>query len=83
MALEPDPESFALAGENVGINGLEGRIRLVNAALAARELACGMGMDVVIVESAERPGGLLRSESANGFTFDTGGSHVLFSRNEA
>jgi len=52
-------------------------------ALAARELACGMGMDVVIVESAERPGGLLRSESVNGFTFDTGGSHVLFSRNEA
>lgn len=52
-------------------------------ALALRELACGMRVDVVIVESAERPGGLLRSESANGFTFDTGGSHVLFSRNEA
>lgn len=34
-------------------------------ALAARELACGMRVDVVIVESAERPGGLLRSESAN------------------
>ncbi|MFP3137988.1 MAG: FkbM family methyltransferase [Nitrososphaeria archaeon] len=37
VALEPDPESFALAEENVRINGLEGRIRLVNAALAAED----------------------------------------------
>ena len=37
VALEPDSESFALAEENVRINGLEGRIRLVNAALAAED----------------------------------------------
>jgi len=37
VALEPDPESFALAEENVRMNGLEGRIRLINAALAAED----------------------------------------------
>jgi len=37
VVLEPDPESFALAEENVRINGLEGRIRLISAALAAED----------------------------------------------
>jgi len=37
VALEPDPDSFALAEENVRINGLEGRIRLISAALAAED----------------------------------------------
>ncbi|PMP97123.1 MAG: hypothetical protein C0167_01790 [Nitrososphaera sp.] len=35
IALEPDPESFALAMDNVTMNDLQDRITLVNAALAA------------------------------------------------
>lgn len=37
--------------------------------------------DAEVLEQAERPGGLCRSLTADGFTFDPHGSHVLFSRN--
>ncbi len=36
--------------------------------------------DAEVLERAERPGGLCRSLSFDGFTFDPHGSHVLFSR---
>ncbi|MDW7989227.1 MAG: NAD(P)-binding protein [Archaeoglobaceae archaeon] len=35
-----------------------------------------------VVFESTRIGGLLRSEKIDGFTFDTGGSHILFSRDE-
>ncbi len=38
------------------------------------------GEDVLVLEQSSRPGGLCRSISANGFTFDMGGSHIIFSR---
>jgi protoporphyrinogen oxidase len=38
------------------------------------------GHEVLVLESETRPGGLCRSRSADGFTFDTGGSHIIFSR---
>lgn len=38
------------------------------------------GHDILVLEGEERVGGLCRSRSARGFTFDTGGSHVIFSR---
>ncbi len=38
------------------------------------------GEDVRILEAAERTGGLCRSRTEKGFCFDTGGSHILFSR---
>ncbi len=37
--------------------------------------------DAEVLERDARPGGLCRSLSADGFTFDPHGSHVLFSRN--
>lgn len=37
VGLEPDPESFGLAQENVRLNGLDGKVRLLNAALADRD----------------------------------------------
>ena len=37
--------------------------------------------DSEVLEQAERPGGLCRSLTFDGFTFDPHGSHVLFSRN--
>lgn len=35
---------------------------------------------VVCVDSSSEPGGLLRSEVVDRFTFDVGGSHIIFSR---
>lgn len=39
------------------------------------------GTDVLVIDKLTRLGGLLRSEIVNGFTFDIGGSHVIFSSN--
>ncbi len=35
-----------------------------------------------IIEKEKRPGGLLRSQNVDGYTFDIGGSHILFSKNK-
>ncbi|MEN6342417.1 MAG: FAD-dependent oxidoreductase [Methanospirillum sp.] len=40
------------------------------------------GEEVVVLEAADDYGGLCRSITADGFTFDTGGSHIIFSRDE-
>ncbi len=37
--------------------------------------------NIVIVESSSRVGGLLRSEKVDGYSFDIGGSHIIFSKN--
>jgi len=37
--------------------------------------------DVIVLEKSNAPGGLLRSIIINNHVFDTGGSHVIFSRN--
>ncbi len=39
-------------------------------------------LDIVCIESSNRLGGLLKTEIYEGFTFDVGGSHVIFSRND-
>jgi len=41
------------------------------------------GEDVIVLEAEPDYGGLCRSKLSNGFTFDTGGSHIIFSRDEA
>jgi protoporphyrinogen oxidase len=38
------------------------------------------GDDVVVLEAEAEYGGLCRSKTKQGFTFDTGGSHIIFSR---
>ncbi len=38
------------------------------------------GDDAVVLEREERIGGLCRSRTGAGFTFDSGGSHIIFSR---
>jgi len=40
------------------------------------------GDDVAVLEAEPGYGGLCRSKSDRGFTFDTGGSHIIFSRDE-
>ena len=39
-----------------------------------------IGEEVDVLEAAPRIGGLCRSRAGQGFTFDTGGSHIIFSR---
>ena len=36
---------------------------------------------VMVLEASERVGGLLKSEDVSGYVFDTGGSHIMFSKN--
>ena len=38
------------------------------------------GHEVTVLEKEPKIGGLCRSEKRNGFTFDCGGSHIIFSR---
>jgi len=38
------------------------------------------GEEVIILEKEDAIGGLCRSHTENGFTFDIGGSHIIFSR---
>ena len=40
------------------------------------------GENITIFEKESKCGGLLHSIKRDGFTFDIGGSHILFSRNE-
>ncbi len=37
--------------------------------------------NITLVELSDRVGGLLKSEVVSGYTFDVGGSHILFSKN--
>ncbi len=52
----------------------------LSAALKLRELGIGK---VVVFEGKEELGGLLKTVSKGGFTFDAGGSHILFSKDAA
>jgi protoporphyrinogen oxidase len=40
------------------------------------------GEDVTVLEAEPEYGGLCRSRTDQGFTFDTGGSHIIFSRDD-
>ncbi len=60
------------------------KIGIVGAGLAGLSVAFMLRNSshcVEVFESCDRPGGLLRSERVDGWTFDIGGSHILFSRN--
>ena len=48
--------------------------------LALARLLHEKGNDVVVLEAEAAYGGLCRSKSEEGFTFDIGGSHIIFSR---
>jgi protoporphyrinogen oxidase len=48
--------------------------------LTLARLLCERGDDVVVLEAEPQYGGLCRTHTEQGFTFDTGGSHIIFSR---
>lgn len=59
------------------------KIAILGAGLAGLTLANLLDdYDVTIFEKCDKIGGLCRTESQNGFTFDIGGSHVIFSRDQ-
>lgn len=51
--------------------------------LTAARLLADRGEDVTVLEAAPTTGGLCRSVEQDGFTFDIGGSHIIFSRDTA
>ena len=52
------------------------------AGLTLARLLHEKGNEVIILEAEPEYGGLCRSKTREGFTFDTGGSHIIFSRDE-
>jgi len=48
--------------------------------LALARLLHEKGNEVIVLEAEPEYGGLCRSKTEQGFTFDTGGSHIIFSR---
>lgn len=50
--------------------------------LTLARLLHGRGDDVIVLEAEAECGGLCRSRSENGYTFDIGGSHIIFSRDK-
>lgn len=57
------------------------KIGIVGAGLSGLAIANRIKNSVVF-ESESRPGGLLRTETLKGYTFDTGGSHIIFSKDD-
>ncbi len=56
-------------------------IGIIGGGLSGLSLAYNV-KDSIVFEAKERVGGLLRSERVDGYTFDTGGSHIIFSKDK-
>lgn len=66
-----------------GINTISVKTAVLGGGLTGITLARLLherGDDVTVLEQGERIGGLCRSRTEAGFTFDAGGSHIIFSR---
>jgi protoporphyrinogen oxidase len=48
--------------------------------LTLARLLSERGGQIIVLEAGPQVGGLCRSRTKNGFTFDTGGSHIIFSK---
>ena len=59
------------------------KIGIIGGGLAGLSVGYNLGnLNFYILEKEEKRGGLLQSERIDGYTFDTGGSHILFSRDK-
>ena len=58
------------------------KIGILGGGLSGLAIGYHLRNNFEIIEKEDRPGGLLRSYHADGYTFDAGGSHILFSRNK-
>jgi protoporphyrinogen oxidase len=50
--------------------------------LTLARLLTARNEDITVLEAGDRTGGLCQSVEKDGFTFDTGGSHIIFSRDQ-
>jgi protoporphyrinogen oxidase len=59
------------------------RVGVLGGGLSGLVVAAHSRHDCEVLEATERPGGHCQSLLAQGYTFDVGGPHILFSRNQA
>ena len=57
-------------------------VGILGGGLAGLAVAAHLGHDSEILEADARPGGHCLTVQEDGFTFDAGGPHIMFSRNE-
>jgi protoporphyrinogen oxidase len=57
------------------------RIGILGGGLTGLTIASGLSTEFEVLEKDEECGGLCRSLQEDGFTFDYGGAHIIFSRN--
>lgn len=57
------------------------RIGILGGGLTGLTIASGLSTEFEVLERNEECGGLCRSLQEDGFTFDYGGAHIIFSRN--
>ena len=55
---------------------------ILGGGLAGLTVAAHLDADCEVLESDERPGGHCQSVCEHGFTYDAGGPHIMFSRNQ-
>ena len=70
---------------NRGLQPLNVKTAILGGGLTGVTLArllAAEGQSVVVLEKEDQIGGLCRSVTAEGFTFDRGGSHIIFSRDQ-
>lgn len=58
------------------------KIGILGGGLAGLTVAAHLGEPCEVLEGEERPGGHCQSVCEEGFTFDAGGPHIMFSRNK-
>ncbi len=61
------------------------KICIIGAGLAGLSLGFmlkKLGLNAEVFEASQRVGGLLKSENVDGWTFDSGGSHIIFSKDK-
>lgn len=56
-------------------------VGIVGAGLSGLAVAKNL-KNAILFELKDRPGGLLRTETVDGYSFDTGGSHIIFSKDD-
>ncbi len=73
---------IGFTGSDLGLSKVD--VCIIGGGLAGLSLAYYLGLEgvrnAVIIEARERVGGLLRTATINGYTFDSGGSHIIFSK---
>ncbi len=79
LARNLDKRSVAPAVHRKNVNH---KIGILGGGLAGLTVAAHLEEDCEVLEAESRPGGHCQSVCEEGFTFDAGGPHIMFSRNQ-